>query len=868
MKNIYSIFRFICLITLSGVNSLAEDDHKPEVKILQPGVKLTLIAEQPDIVTPTGLDVDEQGRVWVISNNTHMPPRGYQGFEHDEILIFDKDGKRSLFYNKTDLTMDLELGADGWVYLSERDRVLRIKDSDGDGKADVEENILVLESEADYPHNALSGLAWAPNGDLVVGFGENFAKGWTLTANDGLSIKGLGRGGVFRCRPDGSELRQIAEGLWNPFGMTVRKDGEIFAAENDPGEHPPCKVLHIVEDGDYGYRRKYGGEAHHPFVAWDGELRGTLPMVHPSGEAPCGLVPLGRGLLVPSWGDHRIDFFPLTPKGASFTAKQVTLLHGSRYFRPVAIALDKSQSNKESMTWYLTDWVDGRYPVHGYGRLWKLEIDLKKAKWVGPLQLEKKNNAANLVAKLRSGLGKYSQERIFELSRDKDPFIASAALAILAQTAPGWKLDDIKKLPDENRIRAVMALKQAKSSPATWVPALLEDKNPDVQFETLRWVADDQLDAFLPNVEQILKRSDLDYNVFEGAIAARNTLLGKPEIGLRDPEMLLSKVLDKSSSPSIRAFALRLLPSRPKTASKTGEAPVVKFPKGLTVDILEELLAIGDPQLSLEALRTLAGNPAIGQKILAETASNEELEIQLRAEAITGLAPVAKQHLKRLIELAEDRNSTIREEALRALRASTLSPDHQRQLKKIAEQYPDSAELVMALTDPASLAADRPALTDAASWLKRLDAIKTPADPKAGSRIFNHTQLALCSNCHRHGGRGNVVGPDLSKIGELGDRIWLLEAILNPNKDIAPQYLPRMITLNDGSVYTGIRLRSYINEQIRDAQGQNHTFNRDDVKLIQDLPMSFMPTGLPMSLTDRELRDLLAFLESSSSGKK
>ena len=60
MKNIYSIFRFICLITLSGVNSLAEDDHKPEVKILQPGVKLTLIAEQPDIVTPTGLDVDEQ----------------------------------------------------------------------------------------------------------------------------------------------------------------------------------------------------------------------------------------------------------------------------------------------------------------------------------------------------------------------------------------------------------------------------------------------------------------------------------------------------------------------------------------------------------------------------------------------------------------------------------------------------------------------------------------------------------------------------------------------------------------------------------------------------------------------------------------
>jgi putative membrane-bound dehydrogenase-like protein len=859
----------ICLLAAPSIRSNAADDHQPEVKILQPGVKLTLIAEQPDIATPTGLDVDDQGRVWAISCHTHLPPRGYQGPAHDEILVFDKDGKRSLFYNKTDQTMDLELGPDGWVYLSERDRILRIKDSDGDGKADVEEVLLELKSEADYPHNALSGLAWAPNGDLVIGLGENFAKAWTLTPKSGDSLEGLGRGGIFRCRPDGSGLRQIAEGLWNPFGMTVRQDGEIFSAENDPGENPPCKVLHIVEDGDYGYRRKYGGdEAHHPFVAWNGELRGTLPMIHPSGEAPCGLVPLGRGLLVPAWGDHRIDFFPLTPKGASFTAKQITLLHGSRYFRPVAIAQDKSQSNDKSMTWYLTDWVDGRYPVHGYGRLWRLDIDLTKAQWLGPLELEGKNDAAKLAAELRSGSGKYPQQRLFQLSRDKDPFIASAALAALARTAPNWKLEDIKKLSDEDRTQAVMALKQAKSPPGNWVPALLDDKNPNVQFETLRWVADDQLDEFLANVEQILKRSDLDYDVFEGAVAARNTLLGKPEIGLRDPEMLLSRVLDKSSSPKVRAFALRLLPSRSKTAPKNGEAPVVSFPKGLTVDILADLLAVGDPQLSLEAIRTLAANPALGQKILAITAADENQSPGLRADAIAGLSSVADQHYPLLIQLAASNQRSIREESLRALRASTLTQDQQEQLKKVASQYPESAALVEALVNPSTLAEGRPALTDTAAWLKRLDAINTPSDPEAGRRIFNHTKLALCANCHRHGGRGNVVGPDLSKIGDLGDRAWLLNAILNPNQDIAPQYLPRMITLNDGSVFTGIRLRSYVNEQIRDAQGLNHTFNRDDVKSIQDLPMSFMPTGLPMALTDRELRDLLVFLESSTSKNK
>ena len=75
--------------------------------------------------------------------------------------------------------------------------------------------------------------------------------------------------------------------------------------------------------------------------------------------------------------------------------------------------------------------------------------------------------------------------------------------------------------------------------------------------------------------------------------------------------------------------------------------------------------------------------------------------------------------------------------------------------------------------------------------------------------------------------------------------------------------MSRVITLNDGSTFIGLQLRSYINEQIRDALGRNHTFSRADVKAIEDLSLSFMPTGLPMAMTDRELRDLLAFLQSS-----
>ncbi|HAH44066.1 MAG TPA: hypothetical protein DCM07_04285, partial [Planctomycetaceae bacterium] len=123
------------------------------------------------------------------------------------------------------------------------------------------------------------------------------------------------------------------------------------------------------------------------------------------------------------------------------------------------------------------------------------------------------------------------------------------------------------------------------------------------------------------------------------------------------------------------------------------------------------------------------------------------------------------------------------------------------------------------------------------------------------------------AHCHRHGGRGNVVGPDLSSLGDKQDRTWLLRSILEPSREMAPEYQPRTIILNDGRTFTGIRLRSYVKETIRDANGQNRTFDRNDVDTMAESPISFMPSGLVHTLTDREIKDLLAFLESGSPHK-
>jgi hypothetical protein len=86
----------------------------PKIQVLQPGVKLTFLAEHPDLVTPTGIDVDAKGNIWLIACHTHFRPQGYAGPEHDEVLVFDRNGKnRRVFYNKTDATMQLKLGRDG-----------------------------------------------------------------------------------------------------------------------------------------------------------------------------------------------------------------------------------------------------------------------------------------------------------------------------------------------------------------------------------------------------------------------------------------------------------------------------------------------------------------------------------------------------------------------------------------------------------------------------------------------------------------------------------------------------------------------------------------------------------------------------------
>ena len=832
--------------TQSKVSPTVTSECPAEVKILKAGIKLTEVVRDPQIVTPTGIDVDSEGKIWAVASHTHFRPLDYTGPEHDEILIFSDangDGRaeqRHLFYNQTTATMDLELGVGGWVYLAERGRILRVRDTDGDGRGDTEENIAVLSTTADYPHNGHSGLAWHPSGDLIFALGENFHKNWTLTGSDGAQVMGSGEGGIFRCRPDGSKLRRIAKGFWNPFGVVVRPDGEIFAAENDPGSRPPCRLLHIVPGGDYGYQRLYGRAPYHPFVCWNGELRNTLPMVSPVGEAPCGIAMLGGGLLVPSWADHRIDFFPLQQKGASYTSERIEIVTGGEHFRPTCI------KQVSPTTYYLTDWVFGSYDLHGKGRIWKLEIEPTVA-WVEPKQPQRLNEAALLARKLRSGRHHPESGELLKHAQSDDPFVVTAAIGRLAQHARFWDQKFFSTLPAAERVPALLALRQAHAKNAKRARPFLTDRDPEMVFETLRWIADEQLVELKKDVGTLLAQPKLSFRLFEATLACWNTLNGNPRAGIADVATLIKRVKDEQSSPQIRAYSLRLLPP---------DAPQIKD------HLIRSLLALGEPLLTTTAVRTLAGRTdAASRKLLVQIAGDEKMAPEVRADAIVGLARESATHLDLLIRLTADDEKSVRAEALRALRFQALSEPQSAAVIAVAARHPDQLPLVDAVIKPDSLAKNRPALSALSAWQQQLG--RRPGNPEVGRRIFFHPTVALCATCHRHGGRGVVLGPDLSAVSDRGDHDWLLNAILQPNRDVAPQFYPWELTLKNGEEFVGIMMRKggrSGKEFYRNRVGREKSVVKTDIVSRRELKSSMMPEGLLASLTDGEIRDLLAFL--------
>ncbi len=153
---------------------------------------------------------------------------------------------------------------------------------------------------------------------------------------------------------------------------------------------------------------------------------------------------------------------------------------------------------------------------------------------------------------------------------------------------------------------------------------------------------------------------------------------------------------------------------------------------------------------------------------------------------------------------------------------------------------------------------------------KRLGSVTRPADILAltgdrerGRKLFVERAGLACRTCHRIGGEGGEVGPDLSEIGKKYDRAKLLESILEPSKEIDPKYQGYLAATKEGQVYAGILVEKTASEVVlRDAQNQTIRVSADAIEQLVPQQQSLMPELLLRDLIAQEAVDLVEFLGS------
>jgi putative membrane-bound dehydrogenase-like protein len=119
-----------------------------------------------------------------------------------------------------------------------------------------------------------------------------------------------------------------------------------------------------------------------------------------------------------------------------------------------------------------------------------------------------------------------------------------------------------------------------------------------------------------------------------------------------------------------------------------------------------------------------------------------------------------------------------------------------------------------------------------------------------------------CMICHQAAGQGMEVGPDLLTVKNKG-RPALLTAILEPNKEIAAQYMSFLVQTRTGESHLGVIAEDTATQlTLRMPGGVSKTILRADVTGSSSDGRSLMPEGLEGGLTIQDMADLLTFIET------
>ncbi len=241
-----------------------------------------IVAEEPDIVNPVAMAIDEQGRFWVTESFEY--PRREPGVGKDRIKVLedtDQDGrvdKVTVFAEGLNIPSGIAVGHGG-VWVANAPDLLFLEDTDGDLKADKTTTLLTGFGRTDT-HELPNAFTWGPDGWLY-GLNGVFNYCDVRYTKENPNYRDDHPGWKFTCvmwrlHPRTKEFQIYAEGTSNPWGIAINNKGDFFISA--------CVIDHLWHITEGAYYIRQGGP--YPPNTWP--MRSIVDHKHQK-AAYCGI---------------------------------------------------------------------------------------------------------------------------------------------------------------------------------------------------------------------------------------------------------------------------------------------------------------------------------------------------------------------------------------------------------------------------------------------------------------------------------------------------------------------------------------------------------------------------------------------------
>src|SRR4030095_9828166 len=188
----------------------------------------------PMLGKPTQMSWDPEGRLWVAC--TPIYPQIMPGAHPDDKVVIledsDRDGKADKSFTfADDLLIPSSVAVDSVngrnaAYVGASTELLRLSDTNGDGKAD-ERRVVLSGFGTEDTHHTIHTLRWGPDWrlyfDQSVYIHSHIETPWGMVR--------LNAGGVLAYDPRTERVEVFSKGLWNPWGHAWDDHGESFLTD-------------------------------------------------------------------------------------------------------------------------------------------------------------------------------------------------------------------------------------------------------------------------------------------------------------------------------------------------------------------------------------------------------------------------------------------------------------------------------------------------------------------------------------------------------------------------------------------------------------------------------------------------------------